>query len=383
MVDDITTGRPSVLLEARLCSRLVHQGVDGGADLPVGSVGPNHQLEDWTLPATLRRHRWGDPRCLVTSVTGLICPPHLHPHLLITARRGRDWCLFFVFVFLFFYEEKLKSVHVCVCTWACVCVSVCVRVLTIYLSFGAKSWKMPEQANERAGSKEICERHMHWIIWSLIRARKQEDREPIRTEDYTILPPDWLILFCMEGIDGHKIGMNESRRFTLKVLCAVRYLKNYLIWDCSTNLNVTFVTFTYQKNKSQLSLFFYCKAFSSSVVFGKLELEDCAVFRVKYLKPSDYHDFYPFPLFYKSKQTKKNFWIKEENLSWVVLTGWAEVVQFWFWSHKETSAETNLQLRNHLYVKGEIYSASEPCESLQESSCLVFASVHKICAALG
>lgn len=178
-------------------------------------------------------------------------------------------------------------------------------------------------------------------------------------------------------------GMNESRRFTLKVLCAVRYLKNYLIWDCSTNLNVTFVTFTYQKNKSQLSLFFYCKAFSSSVVFEKLELEDCAVFRVKYLKPSDYHDFYPFPLFYKSKQTKKTFWIKEENLSWVVLTGWAEVVQFWFWSHEETSAETNLQLRNHLYVRGELYSASEPCESLQESSCLVFASVHKICAALG
>lgn len=265
----------------------------------------------------------------------------------------------------------------CVCTWACVCVSVCGRVLTIYLSFGAKSWKTPEQANERAGSKEICERHMHWIIWSLIRARKQDDREPIRTEDYTILPPDWLILFFMEGIDGHKIGMNESRRFTLKVLCAVRYLKNYLIWDCSTNLNVTFVTFTYQKNKSQLSLFFCCKAFSSSVVFEKLELEDCAVFRVKYLKPSDYHDFYPFPLFYKSKQTKKTFWIKEENLSWVVLTGWAEVVQFWFWSHKETSAETNLQLRNHLYVRGELY------ESLQESSCLVFASVHKICAALG
>lgn len=55
-------------------------------------------------------------------------PPHLHPHLLITARRGRDWCLFFVFVFLFFYEEKLKSVHVCVCACAheraCLCVCV-------------------------------------------------------------------------------------------------------------------------------------------------------------------------------------------------------------------------------------------------------------------
>lgn len=116
--------------------------------------------------------------------------PHLPPTSTLTSSLQRGEEETDVFVFLFFYEEKLKSVHVCVCTWACVCVSVCVRVLTIYLSFGAKSWKTPEQANERAGSKEICERHMHWIIWSLIRARKQEDREPIRTEDYTILPPD-------------------------------------------------------------------------------------------------------------------------------------------------------------------------------------------------
>lgn len=146
-------------------------------------------------------------------------------------------------------------------------------------------------------------------LWSEQENRKTVSQSGQRTTQYSHLI--WLILFCMEGIDGHKIGMNENRRFTLKVLCAVRYLKNYLIWDCSTNLNVTFITFTYQKNKSQLSLFFYCKAFSSSVVFGKLELEDCAVFRVKYLK-TDYLDVYPFPLFHKSKQ-KKNLLDKREK----------------------------------------------------------------------
>lgn len=61
----VTAGRPPLLLQAGLRRRLVHQGVDGRSDLPVSSVGPDHQLENRTVPASLRRHGRGDPGCLV------------------------------------------------------------------------------------------------------------------------------------------------------------------------------------------------------------------------------------------------------------------------------------------------------------------------------
>lgn len=54
-------GRPPEFLQAGLRRGLVHPRVDGRADLPVGAVGPHHQLEDRPVPAALRRHGRGDP----------------------------------------------------------------------------------------------------------------------------------------------------------------------------------------------------------------------------------------------------------------------------------------------------------------------------------
>ncbi|XP_077479242.1 ceramide glucosyltransferase isoform X2 [Stigmatopora argus] len=61
---DRSSGRPPELLQVGLCRGLVHPRVHGGADLPVGAVGPHHQLADRPLPPPLRRHRRGDPRRL-------------------------------------------------------------------------------------------------------------------------------------------------------------------------------------------------------------------------------------------------------------------------------------------------------------------------------
>lgn len=58
-----------MLFKAGLCCGVVHQRVDGGADLPVGSVGPDDQLEDRAVPAAMWRHRRGDPGCL--GIVGL------------------------------------------------------------------------------------------------------------------------------------------------------------------------------------------------------------------------------------------------------------------------------------------------------------------------
>lgn len=62
-------GRRPELLQAGLRRGVVHQRVHVGADLPVGTMGPHHQLENGSVPAPLRRHRRGDPGCLVTMVT--------------------------------------------------------------------------------------------------------------------------------------------------------------------------------------------------------------------------------------------------------------------------------------------------------------------------
>lgn len=53
--------------------------------------------------------------------------PHLplHPHLLITARRGRDWCLF---LFFSFFMRKNWRVCMCACAHERACVCLCVGV---------------------------------------------------------------------------------------------------------------------------------------------------------------------------------------------------------------------------------------------------------------
>lgn len=68
-----------MLLQAGLCRGVVHQGVHGGADLPVSPVGPHHQLENWSVPAALWRHRRGDPRRVVATATGSYHRHHLCP----------------------------------------------------------------------------------------------------------------------------------------------------------------------------------------------------------------------------------------------------------------------------------------------------------------
>lgn len=80
-----------MLLQAGLCRGVVHQGVDGRADLPVGAVGPDDQLEDRPLPPAVRRHRRGDPGRL----EGLVPPPRKEERV-EEREREKETDLFFV-----------------------------------------------------------------------------------------------------------------------------------------------------------------------------------------------------------------------------------------------------------------------------------------------
>lgn len=113
-----SVGRPPEFLQVGLRCGLVHPGVHGRADLPVGSVGPHHQLEDGPVPAALRRHRRGDPG-RVAAPAAYRCsgvPPSCRNRLVsFVEENQRSECehesVFFTYLYFFWCYEKNSRPH--------------------------------------------------------------------------------------------------------------------------------------------------------------------------------------------------------------------------------------------------------------------------------
>jgi len=137
-------GRRAVLLQAGLRRGVVHPGVHGGADLPVGAVGPNYQLEDRPVPATLWRHRGGDPRRLGATASSSPSPgggaggaeaagggrrQKETEFVLFFMRENGSVCVCVLMcVCVCMYMCLCMCVYVCVCIYVCMCICLCVCV---------------------------------------------------------------------------------------------------------------------------------------------------------------------------------------------------------------------------------------------------------------